>query len=106
MLELVKLLIDGVVLRDSARKGLLTWRVIAWAIAFVLLLYGTGLPATLLYQAHPQYKPLFIAAIVFDILLFVVYLFFAIRWYLRQLALQRARGNTPSESATPDDLSA
>jgi cytochrome c biogenesis protein CcdA len=91
MLELIKLLVDGVVLRDGARKGLLTWKVVLFAVAFVLLLYGTGLPATLLYQAHPQYKPLFIAAIAFDGLLFILFMIFGTRWYLRATARLKAQ---------------
>jgi cytochrome c biogenesis protein CcdA len=83
MLELIKLIVDGLILRDSARKGLLTWKVVLFAVGFVLVLYGTGLPATLLYQAHPQYKPLFIAAIVFDGTIFILFMIFGTRWYLR-----------------------
>jgi cytochrome c biogenesis protein CcdA len=86
MLELLKLLFDGIVLRDSAKKGLLTWKVVLFAVGFVLLLYGTGLPATLLYQAHPQYKPLFIAALVFDGLMFILFMIFGTRWYFRARA--------------------
>jgi membrane protein YdbS with pleckstrin-like domain len=97
MLELIKLLVDGVVLRDGARKGMLTWRVVAYAVAFVVLLYSTGLPAVLYYQTHPSYKPLFIAAIVFDAVLFLAYMYYGWRWYFRQLALQRSKANTPSD---------
>ena len=56
MLELVKLVWDVFVLRDAARRGQLNWRVWVVAIAFVLILYGTGLPAAMLYDKHPQYK--------------------------------------------------
>ena len=97
MLELIKLIVDAIILRDGARKGMLTWRVVAWGIAFVILLYGTGVPAVIYYQDHPSYKPLFIAAIVFDALLFLAYMFFGWRWYFRQLALQRSKANIPND---------
>jgi cytochrome c biogenesis protein CcdA len=97
MLELIKLIVDGLMLRDSARKGLLTWKIVFFAIGFVLLLYGTGLPALLLYQAHPQYKLLFIAAIVFDALLFILFMIFGTRWYFRATARLQAQ-STKSEN--------
>ena len=97
MLELIKLIVDGLVLRDGARKGLLTWKVVLFAIGFVVLLYGTGLPASLLYQAHPQYKPLFIAAVVFDALMFISFMIFGTRWYLRAMARLKTE-STESES--------
>jgi len=93
MLELIKLIVDGFMIRDGARKGLLTWKVVLFAICFVLLLYGTGLPATLLYQAHPQYKPLFIAALVFDGLMFISFMIFGTRWYFRATARLKAQSS-------------
>jgi cytochrome c biogenesis protein CcdA len=96
MLELIKLIVDAIVLRDSARKGLLTWKGVLFAIGFVLVLYGTGLPATLLYQAHPQYKPLFIAALAFDATIFILFMIFGTRWYLRATArLKSKNSNQP-----------
>jgi hypothetical protein len=86
MFEIFKLIWDVVVLRDAARKGRLNWRTWVYGFGFVLLLYGTGLPAGLLYQQHPQYKPLFIAAIVFDALLFVSFMYWGLRSYWRQSA--------------------
>jgi hypothetical protein len=91
MLEFLKLIVDAFVLRDSARKGLLTWKVVLFAVAFVLLLYGTGLPATLLYQAHPQYEPVFIAALIFDATLFILFIIFGTRWYFRKSAELKAQ---------------
>jgi cytochrome c biogenesis protein CcdA len=93
MFEFFKLLFDATVLRDSARKGLLTWKVVLFAVAFVFLLYGTGLPATLLYQAHPQYKPLFIAALAFDATIFILFMIFGTRWYLRATARLKSQAS-------------
>ncbi len=91
MLELIKLIVDGFVLRDSAQKGLLTWKGVLCAIGFVVLLYGTGVPAAVLYDSHPQYKPLFIAAIVFDATIFILFMIFGTRWYLRASARLKAQ---------------
>lgn len=82
--ELLKLLWDAVVLRDSAKKGMLSWRIVGFAACFVLLLYGTGLPAVVDYQKHPSHKPLFIAAMVFDALLFLAFMIFGTRWWWRR----------------------
>lgn len=83
--ELLKLIWDAIVLRDSARKGLLNWRVFAFAAGFVLLLYGTGVPAVIDYQKHPSHKPIFIAAIAFDLLLFLAFMIWGTRrWWLHR----------------------
>ena len=83
MFELFKLFWDVVVLRDAAKKGQLDWRVWVIAIGFVLFLYGTGLPAVLLYESHPQYKALFIATLLVDGLAFVWLMVWGIRRYFR-----------------------
>src|ERR1017187_4238680 len=62
MLELFKIAWDIAILRDGARKGQVTGRVMLAALGFAVLEYAIGLPAVLLYDKHPQYKPLFIAA--------------------------------------------
>ena len=84
MVELLKLVWDVIVLRDSARKVLLSWRDFAFAVGFVLLLYGTGIPAVIDYQKHPSHKPLFIAALAFDLLLFVAFMIWGTRWWWLQ----------------------
>lgn len=84
MFELCKLVWDLIVLRDAARKGQLNWRIGLIAAAFVIFLYGTGLPVTLLYDSHPQYKPLFIAILVLDGIVFLWFMIWGIRRYIRQ----------------------
>ena len=91
MLELIKLIVDGLVLRDGARKGILTWKVALVGIAFPILLYGTALPALILYQNHPQYKAVFIAAIAFDAVAFILFMIFGTRWYFRATARLNAQ---------------
>jgi hypothetical protein len=79
MLELFKLLWDAVVLRDAAHKGQLKVSMIVIGFGFAVLLYAIALPAVVLYSNHPQYKPVFIAAMVMDGLLSVTFMVWAIR---------------------------
>ncbi len=86
MLELLKLLTDAAVLRDSARKGILTWRPIVAGLLFAVLEYAIALPAVLYWSNHPSFKPWFLAAMALVLLNFFVFMFFAIRWYVRAIA--------------------
>jgi len=79
------------VLRESAKKGELSWRVGAMAFLFVVLLYAIALPATILWVNHPGYKPVFIAAMVLDGVLFVAFMAWAIKWRARQKAARAAQ---------------
>ena len=85
MFELFKLLVDGAVLRDGARKGLFTWRVFPVGFGFAIFLYAVGLPAAVLYQNHPQYKMVFYAAMAVDGVAFILFMIFGLRWYIRSL---------------------
>jgi len=96
MFELFKLAWDLIVLRDAARKGQLNWRIWVIAVVFVLFLYGTGLPVTMLYESHPQYKPLFIATLVLDGAVFVWFMIWGIRRYLLQTFASKP--NTSNQS--------
>ncbi len=89
MFELLKLLFDGLVLRDTARKGLLNWKVMLAGFGFVIFLYGTVLPAGLLYQHDPHYKWLFIATVCVDAVVFILVMFFGARRYLRAMAARK-----------------
>lgn len=87
MLELIKIVWDIFVIRDATRRGQMNWRMWAIAIGFVVFLYGTGLPATLLYEQHPQYKPLFISVMLLDASVFVWFMV----WGIRRHLLNRSR---------------
>lgn len=89
MFELCKLLWDFVVLRDAAKKGQLNWRVWVYGFGFVLVEYGIALPAVFLYEKHPQYKPVFIAAMVLVVINALCFMVWAIRWRSRQSASQK-----------------
>jgi hypothetical protein len=97
MLELVKLVWDVFALRDAARKGQLNWRVWVVAFAFVLFLYGTGLPVAFLYDKHPQYKPLFMAILAVDGVVFVWFAIWGVRRYLRLKAAEKSCAVTSSQ---------
>jgi cytochrome c biogenesis protein CcdA len=83
MFEFFKIIWDMIVLRDSASKGQLKVRQLLFGFGFAILLYAIGVPAAVLYSKHPQYKPLFIAAIVLDGLLFIAFMVYGIRGYFR-----------------------
>lgn len=91
MFEVIKIIWDLFVIRDATRKGQLNWRIWAAAIGFVLFLYGTGLPAEMLYDEHPQYKPLFIGVMVLDGIVFVGFMIWGWRWQAMQSAARKSR---------------
>ena len=95
MFEIFKLLWDAVVLRDQARKGQLKVRTFVIGFGFVVLLYAIALPAVVLYSNHPQYKPVFIAALVLDGLLFIAMMVWAIRSWRRQANASAAASSGP-----------
>lgn len=91
MIEFFQILWNLFMLRDAARKGQLTVGVWVFAIGFVVLLYAILLPATVLWQNHPQYKPLFVAAGVLDGIVFVVGMVWAVN-LRRKLVAARVNG--------------
>ncbi len=68
----------------------MNWRIWGIAISFVLFLYGTALPVALLYEKRPGYKPLFIATLALDGCVFVWFMIWGLRRYLRQLATDKS----------------
>ena len=102
MFELLKLMWDAVVLRDAARKGQMNWKLWPIALGWVLLLYIIGLPAAMLYQKGPQYKPIFDAAMVLDGLVFVAMMVWAVRYRRKLLAAQRASASGVGDSNGPE----
>ena len=88
MIELLKLTWDAIVLRDAGRKRMLNWPLIIAGIGMAITLYVILIPAVLLWEKHPQYKPVFIAAVAVDTVMFLTYMFFAVRWWIRTLRAQ------------------
>ncbi|MGA7157713.1 MAG: hypothetical protein WBY53_12740 [Acidobacteriaceae bacterium] len=91
MFELFKLLTDALVLRDASRKGILTWKVMLFGFGFAIFLYVTALPATLLYEKHPQYLWFCLTTLAIDCVAFILFLIFGTRWYFRAIARAKAR---------------
>jgi hypothetical protein len=77
-------------LTEAAHEGLLSWKVVLFALGFAVLFYRTAMPFLLLYTKYPEYKPPFVAALIFDGLALI----FGFRWYRRTTA----RLGTPNTS--------
>ena len=84
MVEILKIVWDAVILRDGIRKGQLGWPKFLFAAGFAVLEYAIGVPATLLYVKHSQYKPLFIAAMILVVANLVGFIWIALRWRSQQ----------------------
>jgi hypothetical protein len=91
VLELIKLITDLFVLKDSAQKGMMSWKVMLIGFAFAAFLFGTILPTFLYFQNHPAAEPLFIAVLVIDGLAYVAMMILGWRWYARGVAAYEAR---------------
>jgi hypothetical protein len=74
--------------RDSVRKGQLTLRKTLISVGLVLLGYLIVIPAAVLYQKHPEYKLLFIAATVLGAIDFLFLFGLAIYWWRKTPARQ------------------
>ena len=70
-------------LTEAAHEGLLSWKVVLFALGFAVLFYRTAMHFLLLYTKYPEYKPPFVAALIFGF-----------RWYRRTTA----RLGTPNTS--------
>jgi TctA family transporter len=60
------------------------------AIGFVVFLYGTAVPAAVLYQNHPQYKWVLIATVVFDGIVAIAMFVWEVKWWIKHRAAARA----------------
>jgi uncharacterized membrane protein (GlpM family) len=86
MVEMLKIAWDVFVLRDAARRGKLDWRKTGLVAGFAILEYLILMPALLLYVQHPQYKPLFIAALVIFTVNVAGFVWLTLRWRSRPAA--------------------
>ena len=89
MFEIVQIVWDLFMVRRSIRNGQLTWRKGLVSAGLVLLGYLILVPAAALYEKHPEYKPLFIAAAIATAADFLFLLFLGLRWW-RQGQAQRS----------------
>jgi cytochrome c biogenesis protein CcdA len=97
--ELFQIVWDLIMIRDNVRKGRLTMRKTLISIGFVVLMYGIGVPAAVLYDKHPEYEAVFIAAMVVVGLLFVLLVYIGFRWYFQSLARERAAAESKTEGS-------
>jgi len=93
MFELFQVVWDLFMVRRSARSGQLTLRKAAIAGGLTILLYAIVVPAFVLYDKHPEYKPLFIVAVILGAadLIFLIYLGF--HWQKQWAAQKSQSGN-------------
>jgi divalent metal cation (Fe/Co/Zn/Cd) transporter len=100
--DLFKIGWDLVVLRHYNRQGMkLSAGDYVVAIGFVIFLYGTGVPAAVLYQNHPQYKWVLIATLVIDGIATIAMFVYEIKWWIKHRAAVLA-ANSAQPSAPPN----
>jgi hypothetical protein len=95
MFELVKLVLDAIVLRDSMKKGEMTAGVWGAALLFLFVLMLIAVPTILYLDRHPDAPgSVLIYPGVAVGLLMIVYFWLGIRWRLR--LSRRAQGDSQS----------
>jgi hypothetical protein len=100
MFEIVQILWDLFVMRRDIQQGRLTLRRAAIAFGMTIVAYGTAVGAFVLYDRHPQYKPLFIAGEVFAAAVFVDLIYLGFHWSRQSRSQQSATIAAPS-AVTP-----
>ena len=90
MFELFQVVWDLFMVRRSARSGQLTLRKAAIAGGLTILLYAIVVPAFVLYDKHPEYKPLFIVAVILGAADLIVLIYLGFHWQ-KQWAAQKAQ---------------
>lgn len=88
MFELFQIVWDLFMVRRSVRNGQLNLRKGLIAVGLTVLHYATVVPAAVLYDKHPDWKPLFIAAMVLgaaDVILLICLGFY---WWRQWVAQQ------------------
>lgn len=89
--ELFKVCWDLFTIRHYSRQGMkLSAGDYVVAIGSVIFLYGTAVPAAVLYQNHPQYKWVLIATLVVDGIVFVALFVYEVKWWIKHRAAAQA----------------
>jgi hypothetical protein len=81
MFEIFQVIWDLLMMRREARLGRLTWRRGIISFALVLLGYLILVPAVVVYDKHPELKPLLIAAVVLAAGDYIFLLGLALYWW-------------------------
>ena len=88
MFELVQIIWDLFMMRKEAKAERLTWRKGLVSFGLVAFAYPIAVPAAALYQKHPEYKSLFIAAMVLAAIDFVFLIGLGLYWWKHPEAQQ------------------
>jgi hypothetical protein len=103
--ELFKVCWDVFTIRHYSRQGMkLSTGDYIVALAFVIFLYATAVPAVVLYQNHPQYKWVLVATCVFDGAVAIAMFVWEVKWWIKhraaalaaRLSQASAQSNQPS----------
>lgn len=81
MFELVQIIWDLLMMRKEAKAGRLTWRKGLISFGLVALAYLIAVPAAVLYQKHPEYRSLFIVAMVLAGIDFLFLICLGLYWW-------------------------
>ena len=100
MNELLKLLVDGLVLRDSAQKGTFSWRVMLVGFGAVILAFAIGIGAVSYVDKHPSPASdnLLLAVLLIAVLVLLVALIWGWRYQKRLAARRSAETQSTSNS--------
>lgn len=88
MFEIFQVVWDLFMVRRSLKSGQLTVRKIVISVGLTLLGYLILVPAAALYDKHPEYKPLFIVAVVVTAIDFLFLVGLGLYWWRQGLARQ------------------
>jgi hypothetical protein len=91
MFELVQIVWDLFMVRRSVRNGQLNLRKSIIALGLTVLLYAIVVPAAVLYDKHPEWKPLFIAALILGAADFIFLVGLGFYWWRQWAAAQQSQ---------------
>lgn len=102
--ELFKIGWDLFTIRHYKRQGMsLSAGDYVVAIGYVIFLYATGVSAAVLYQNHPQYKWVLIAAMVFDGILTIAIFVWEVKWWIKHRAAAQATAAAQASGSAPSN---
>ncbi len=81
MFEIVQIIWDLFMIRREAKAGRLTWRKGLISVGLVALAYLMLVPAFVLYDKHPEYKPVFLVALVLTVIDFAFLIGLGLYWW-------------------------
>ncbi len=90
MLELIKVIVDLFVLRDTAKRGMFSWKLTGMAFVVVISGYVIALSTEAYYEKHPGAKPLFVAVMISLVMGLAAFLWWGWRYQTRLAASREA----------------